>query len=74
MGYKHKDLIGTRELSKEEILYFLEAAKEFKELNLSQVKKMTTFVERPRSTHFMKTRQELEHPLRSQQRGLELIR
>ena len=39
MGYKHKDLIGTRELSKEEILYFLEAAKEFKELNLSQVKK-----------------------------------
>ena len=39
MGYKHKDLIGTRELSKEEIFYFLEAAKEFKELNLSQVKK-----------------------------------
>lgn len=39
MGYKHKDLIGTRELSKEEILYFLEAAKEFKGLNLSQVKK-----------------------------------
>ncbi|WP_103600742.1 aspartate carbamoyltransferase catalytic subunit [Campylobacter concisus] len=39
MGYKHKDLIGTRELSKEEILYFLDAAKEFKELNLSQVKK-----------------------------------
>ena len=39
MGYKHKDLIGTRELRKEEILYFLEAAKEFKELNLSQVKK-----------------------------------
>lgn len=39
MGYKHKDLIGTRELSKEEILYFLEAGKEFKELNLSQVKK-----------------------------------
>ena len=39
MGYKHKDLIGTRELSKEEILYFLEASKEFKELNLSQVKK-----------------------------------
>lgn len=39
MGYKHKDLIGTRELSKEEILYFLEATKEFKELNLSQVKK-----------------------------------
>ena len=39
MGYKHKDLIGTRELSREEILYFLEAAREFKELNLSQVKK-----------------------------------
>ena len=32
-------MIGTRELSKEEILYFLEAAREFKELNLSQVKK-----------------------------------
>lgn len=39
MSYKYKDLVGTRELSKEEILYFLEAAKEFKELNLSQVKK-----------------------------------
>ena len=39
MSYKHKDLVGTRELGKEEILYFLEAAKEFKELNLSQVKK-----------------------------------
>lgn len=39
MSYKHKDLVGTRELSKEEILYFLEAAKEFKGLNLSQVKK-----------------------------------
>ena len=39
MSYKHKDLVGTRELSKEEILYFLEAAREFKELNLSQVKK-----------------------------------
>ncbi|MBN7287701.1 MULTISPECIES: aspartate carbamoyltransferase catalytic subunit [Campylobacter] len=39
MGYKHKDLLGTRELSKEEILYFLDAAKEFKELNLKDVKK-----------------------------------
>ena len=38
MGYKHKDLLGTRELSKEEILYFLDAAKEFKELNLKDVK------------------------------------
>ena len=39
MGYKHKDLLGTRGLSKEEILYFLDAAKEFKELNLKDVKK-----------------------------------
>ncbi|WP_169779140.1 aspartate carbamoyltransferase catalytic subunit [Campylobacter curvus] len=39
MSYKHKDLLGTRELSKEEILYFLDAAKEFKELNLKDVKK-----------------------------------
>ncbi|EAU00256.2 MULTISPECIES: aspartate carbamoyltransferase catalytic subunit [Campylobacter] len=39
MGYKHKDLLGTRELSKEEILYFLDAAKEFKELNLKDIKK-----------------------------------
>ncbi|MCD8212896.1 MAG: aspartate carbamoyltransferase catalytic subunit [Campylobacter sp.] len=40
MGYKHKDLLGTRELSKEEILYFLDAAKEFKRLNLQDVKKI----------------------------------
>ncbi|MBR8462020.1 aspartate carbamoyltransferase catalytic subunit [Campylobacter sp. faydin G-24] len=39
MRYKRKDLIGLRELSKEEILYFLDAAKEFKELNLKDVKK-----------------------------------
>ncbi|MBR8464893.1 aspartate carbamoyltransferase catalytic subunit [Campylobacter sp. faydin G-140] len=39
MRYKRKDLIGLRELSKEEILYFLDVAKEFKELNLKDVKK-----------------------------------
>ncbi|MFV0482064.1 MAG: aspartate carbamoyltransferase catalytic subunit [Campylobacteraceae bacterium] len=39
MSYKHKDLIGTEHLSKEEILYFLESAKEFKNLNNSDIKK-----------------------------------
>ena len=39
MGYKRKDLLGTRDLSREEISYFLDAAREFKELNLKDVKK-----------------------------------
>lgn len=39
MRYKHKDLLGLKELSKEEILYFLDTAQEFKKLNLSSIKK-----------------------------------
>lgn len=39
MGYKGRHLIGTRELEVSEILYFLDAAKEFKNLNLQEVKK-----------------------------------
>ncbi|QKF65218.1 aspartate carbamoyltransferase catalytic subunit [Campylobacter corcagiensis] len=39
MTYKHKDLLGLRELSKDEILYFLDSAVKFKELNLKSVKK-----------------------------------
>ncbi|MDR3345846.1 MAG: aspartate carbamoyltransferase catalytic subunit [Campylobacteraceae bacterium] len=39
MVYKRKDLIGTKDLSKEEILYFIELAKEFKTLNNSDFKK-----------------------------------
>lgn len=38
-GYKHKDLIGLRELSVDEILHFIDYAKEFKELNSKDVKK-----------------------------------
>lgn len=39
MTYKHKDLIGLRDLTKDEILYFLDSAVKFKELNLSNIKK-----------------------------------
>lgn len=39
MSYKNKDLISTKELSKKEILFFLNTAKEFKDLNNSSVKK-----------------------------------
>lgn len=37
--YKRKDLLGLKDLSKEEIMCFLDAAKEFKDLNSSDVKK-----------------------------------
>lgn len=37
--YNKKDLIGLRELSKEEILYFLDSAQQFKDLNNSEIKK-----------------------------------
>lgn len=37
--YKHKDLVGLKDLSKQEILYFLDTANEFKNLNNSEVKK-----------------------------------
>lgn len=39
MVYKHKDLIGLRDLSKEEICSFFDLAQEFKDLNNSDVKK-----------------------------------
>ncbi|PHO15167.1 aspartate carbamoyltransferase catalytic subunit [Malaciobacter marinus] len=39
MVYNKKDLIGLRELSKEEILYFLDSAQQFKDLNNSEIKK-----------------------------------
>ena len=39
MSYKHKDLLGTIELTKDEILYFLDSAKKFKELNNQSIKK-----------------------------------
>ena len=39
MVYQHKDLIGLRDLCKEEILSFINLAKEFKALNNSDVKK-----------------------------------
>lgn len=39
MAYKHKDLVGLKELTKDEILYFLDAAHEFKKLNQDPIKK-----------------------------------
>ncbi len=37
--YKKKDLLGLRDLSKKEILYFLNSAQQFKNLNNSEIKK-----------------------------------
>ena len=39
MVYQHKDLVGLKDLTKEEILYFLETAQEFKNLNNGEIKK-----------------------------------
>lgn len=39
MIYRRKDLLGLRDLSKEEIFYFLDHAKYFKELNKQTIKK-----------------------------------
>lgn len=39
MSYNHKDLLGTKHLSREEILYFLQEAKKWKELNKQNIKK-----------------------------------
>lgn len=39
MSYKHKDLLGTKDLTKDEIFFFLETAKKFKELNNQNIKK-----------------------------------
>lgn len=39
MSYKHKDLLGTKDLTKDEIFFFLQTAKKFKELNNQNIKK-----------------------------------
>lgn len=44
MCYTKKDLLGTRNLSKDEILYFIERAKEFKILNSKPVKKSSNLL------------------------------
>lgn len=44
MCYTKKDFLGTRNLSKDEILYFIERAKEFKILNSKPVKKSSNLL------------------------------
>ena len=44
MCYPKKDFLGTRNLSKDEILYFIERAKEFKILNSKPVKKSSNLL------------------------------
>lgn len=44
MCYTKKDLLGARNLSKDEILYFIERAKEFKILNSKPVKKSSNLL------------------------------
>ncbi|PSM51540.1 aspartate carbamoyltransferase, catalytic subunit [Campylobacter blaseri] len=39
MSYKRKDLLGTRDLSSDELMFFLDYAKEFKNLNNQSIKK-----------------------------------
>lgn len=42
MTYRRKDLLGMRDLSKEEILYLLDTAQKFTEINEREVKKVPT--------------------------------
>ena len=42
MNWPHKDLLGTRELSKEEILLILDTAESFKEISRREIKKVPT--------------------------------
>jgi len=42
MAYKRKDLLGMKDLSKEEILYLLDTAQQFTEINERDVKKVPT--------------------------------
>ena len=42
MGFKHKDFISTKELSKDEIFYILDSAQAFLELNKRDIKKVPT--------------------------------
>jgi aspartate carbamoyltransferase catalytic subunit len=42
MSWPHKDLLGTRELSKEEILLILDTAESFKEISRREIKKVPT--------------------------------
>lgn len=39
MAYKHKDLLGLRGVTKDEIMFFLQKAKYFKDLNNQKIKK-----------------------------------
>ena len=42
MSFQRKDLVGTRDLSRDEILFILENAEKFKEINSRDVKKVPT--------------------------------
>lgn len=42
MSFQRKDLVGTRDLSRDEILFILEHAEKFKEINSRDVKKVPT--------------------------------
>ncbi len=42
MSFKHKDLIGLKDLTKEEILFIIETAEKMKEINSRDVKKVPT--------------------------------
>ncbi len=42
MDWKHKDLLGVRELSKEEVLYVLDTADSFRDISRREIKKVPT--------------------------------
>lgn len=42
MNWEHKDLLGVRELSKEEILFLLQTAESFKDISRRDIKKVPT--------------------------------
>ena len=62
MCYTKKDFLGTRNLSKDEILYFIERAKEFKILN--QSKNPQIYLAKVSLMHFLKIQLEREFHLK----------
>lgn len=69
MAYAKKDLISTKDLSKEDILDFLNDAKKFKKINLQNVKKLDFLRGVTSINAFLKTRQGRGRVLRSPLKG-----
>jgi aspartate carbamoyltransferase catalytic subunit len=52
MNWKRKDLLGIRDLSKEEMLFILDTAESFKDISKREIKKVPTLGARRSSPSF----------------------